>query len=103
MGKNFHPHFSLFTATKNGEGVNKGINEDVDVKDGDTEGVIVPIVVPVIAVVLVITLGAICYARRIRIRMQSSNVSTNTRERVIDELKIFCGNVYLKVMDECLV
>ena len=57
-------YFSSFT-----EGDSQSDNGGVDI--------IVPITVPVIAVVLAIAFGAICYIRRIRIRMQSSNVSKN--------------------------
>ena len=62
-----HSQFSLFTVTLNDMGVGKSIDEN--------EGVIVTIIVPVIAFVLAITIGAICYVRKSR--MKSSNVSKN--------------------------
>ena len=58
-----------------GKGVNGTVNEDLNHTGG--VDVIVPIIVTVVAVVIAITLGAICYVRRIRNQMQSSNVSKN--------------------------
>ena len=65
IGQNHSFAISLFTVTLNDMGVDKSVDENV----------IVTIIVPVIAFVLAITIGAICYV--CKSRMKSSNVSKN--------------------------